>query len=460
MLAFVLYSPLLLLALVLAVPIVGPDVLRWPIYGAMLIWLGGVLRQTGRAERGFLAAVAASIVWISISAPVPGAILIQAADRGAQFMGMMVALGLLRDAARNSGIVRDCGVWLIAQKPAWRFLAIAVGGHGFGVALNMGAILLLGTLIKRSNTLEAAGGDPRVVAVREERMNAALMQGFFTMLLWSPMSISVAFSLALVPGVTWFDIGLPALALTALFLAIAWLLDRIKFPPGRRIAPPRVEAPPPVAIALPMAGLILALIALVLGVKAFLHYGMIDAITAVAAVFGLGWLHAGHRGQGQRPFAAMRRHLRRHAVEVMPEMRAETIVLASASFLGVALAFLTRQWGASDLLDALNAPGWLLAAGIVLFVVAGGQVGVVALVTTAIAGGAVLGMGASPLSPVALALSLQIGWALSAALSAYSGGSMLLARIAEVSPVVTRRWNLPWATLCFGFYTVLAYLFY
>lgn len=460
MASFVRYSPLLLLALVLAVPIAGPDALRWPIYATLLIWLAGVAGRTGRAERGFLAAVAASVAWISIFAAAPGAILIQAADRGAQFVGMMVALGLLRDAARNSSIVRDCGVWLIAQKPAWRFLAIAAGGHGFGVALNMGAILLLGTLIKRSNTLEAAGGDARVVAIREERMNVALIQGFFSMMLWSPMAISVAFSLALVPGVTWFDIGAPALGLTALFFALAWLLDRIKFPPSRSLAPPREGKPPPVTMALPMAGLILGLVGLVLGVKAYLHYGMIDAITNVAALFGLGWLYAGYHGRVQRPLTAAIQHLRRHAVEVLPEMRPETIVLASASFLGVALAFLTRQWGVSGMLDALHAPGWALAVAIVLFVVAGGQIGIVAMVTTAIAGGAVLGMSASPLTPVALVLTLQVGWTLSAVLSAYSGGTMLLARIAEVSPVVTRRWNLPWAALCFGIYAGLAYLFY
>ncbi len=460
MASFVRYAPLLLLALILAVPIAGPGALRWPIYATLLIWLAGVLPRTGRSERGFLTAVAASIVFLAVVAVQPGAILIQAADRGAQFVGMMVALGLLRDAARNSSIVRDCGIWLIAQKPAWRFLAIAAGGHGFGVALNMGAVLLLGTLIKRSNTLEAAGGDARVVAIREERMNVALIQGFFSMMLWSPMAISVAFSLALVPGVTWFDIGPPALGLTALFLALAWLIDRIKFPPGRSLAPPRTQAPPPVTMALPMAGLIVGLVGLVLGVKAYLHYGMIDAITTVAALFGLGWLYAGYHGRTQRPFRAVIQHLRRHAVEVVPEMRPETIVLASASFLGVALAFLTRQWGLSGLLDALHAPGWALSVAIVLFIVAGGQFGIVAMVTTAIAGGAVLGMSASPLTPVALVLTLQVGWTLSAVLSAYSGGTMLLARIAEVSPAVTRRWNLPWAMLCFGFYTVLVYLFY
>ncbi|MBL8654771.1 MAG: hypothetical protein JNJ97_11230 [Alphaproteobacteria bacterium] len=460
MASFVRYAPLLLLALVLAVPVVGPDALRWPIYATLLIWLVGVAHRTGKSERAFLAAVAASIVYLLVSAAAPGAILIEAADRGAQFVAMMVALGLLRDAARNSSIVRDCGIWLIAQKPAWRFLAIAAGGHGFGVALNMGAVLLLGTLIKRSNTLEAAGGDARVVAIREERMNVALIQGFFSMMLWSPMAISVAFSLALVPGVTWFDIGPPALGLTALFFALAWLLDRIKFPPGRSLAPPRTQAPPPVTMALPMAGLILGLVVLVLSVKAYLHFGMIDAITNVAALFGLGWLYAGYHGRTPRPFAAAIQHLRRHAVEVVPEMRPETIVLASASFLGVALAFLTRQWGLSGLLDALHAPGWALSVAIVLFVVAGGQFGIVAMVTTAIAGGAVLGMAAPPLTPVALVMTLQVGWTLSAVLSAYSGGTMLLARIAEVSPAVTRRWNLPWAMLCFGFYTVLAYLFY
>jgi hypothetical protein len=81
----------------------------------------------------------------------------------------------------------------------------------------------------------------------------------------------------------------------------------------------------------------------------------------------------------------------------------------------------------------------------------------VALITSAIAGAAVLGMQASPLSALGLVLAIQVGWSLSATLSAYSGGSMLLARIIGRSPAMFRTWNLPWAAACFVLYGAVVF---
>jgi hypothetical protein len=94
-------------------------------------------------------------------------------DRATTFVALLASLGLLRDAAPD--IARGPPCRQLAH-PAIPELAIPrrsrSEGSGFGIALNMGAVTLLGTLIKRSNTLAAAGGDPEVVAIREERMNA------------------------------------------------------------------------------------------------------------------------------------------------------------------------------------------------------------------------------------------------------------------------------------------------
>jgi hypothetical protein len=407
-----------------------------------------------------LGAAAASAGVVALALPGAGATLALALDRALVFVAIMHALGLLRDAARTSRAVRDCGAWLIAQSPAWRFVAIAGGGHAFGIALNMGAVTLLGTLVNRANTLDAAGGDPRVAAIRRERMNVALLQGFFVMLVWSPMAISIAFTLAMIPGLTWFDIAPPALAFTAAFFVLAWAIDRLKWPPNRRLSPAIPRAVPPVRQALPMAALILALVALTLGLKALFGYPMLEAIATVAFAFAIPWLYRQYRRRTANAFAATSRRLRAHLRRRMAEARPEAIVLAAASFLGVTLGALARQAGLSDLLDLLAPPAWLLAIGVAAFVIGGSQLGIVALVTSGIAGGAVLGMANSTLAPLSLALSIQIGWALSSVLSAYSGGTMLLSRIVGVEPALFRRWNLPWAATCFALFGVAAYVFF
>lgn len=452
--------PPVLLAFAMASPVLGADAIR-PFAGiALAVWLSAVLAATRPTERAFLGAAIVSAAAVAAFLPAPRATLAAALDRAIVFVAVMHALGLLRDAARSSKAVRDCGAWLIAQPPAWRFAAIAGGGHAFGIALNMGAVALLGTLVNRANTLAAAGGDPRVVEIRRERMNVALLQGFFVMLVWSPMAISIAFTLAMIPGLTWFDIAPPALAFTVVFLLLAWVIDRIKWPPNRRLSPAIPRAAPPARQALPMAGLILALVAFTLGLKSLFGYPMLEAIVAVAFGFAVPWLYFQYRRRGPNPCAALARRLRKHSATRMAEARPEAIVLAAASFLGVTLGALARAAGFSAFLDALAPPAWLLAVGVAAFVIGGSQLGVVALVTSGIAGGAVLGMANSPLAPLALALSIQIGWALSSVLSAYSGGTMLLARIVGTRPTTFRRWNLPWAATCFALFGVAAYLFF
>ncbi len=452
------WLPVGITAAVLAQSAVGHAATRPVVLLLMVAWLSVVFPRTRATERAFLAGALASAVAVVALASDWPAILWSGLDRAAEFVALMTSLGLLRDAARTSRAVRRAGNWLIRQSPSWRFLAIALGGHCFGIALNMGAVTLLATLIKRSNTLEAAGGDREVVAIREERMNVALLQGFFSMLVWSPMAISIAFTLSMIRQVTWFEIGPPALGIAILFLAIGWAVDRIKWPPSRRRSIPRTGPSPPASDVLPMAGIIVGLVASVLGAKAAFGFGMIEAIAWFAGLFALGWLFVqyGRAGAGAASAATARR-LRVHLHRFVPEARGEQIVLGAASFLGVTLATLLQGLGASALLDAWQPSGLVLTLAIVLFIIVGSQFGVVAMVTSAIAGGAVLGMRQAPLTPFELVLSLQVGWALSATLSAYSGGTMLMARIMERDPSIFRRWNLPWAAVCFAVFGAIAW---
>ncbi len=452
------WLPVALTLTVLAQTVVGFPALRPLALSLLVIWLAAVFPATRPTERVFIAAAVASAAAIVAIGADWRTLLGTGLDRATAFVALLVSLGLLRDAARTSRAVRRAGNWLIRQSPTWRFLAIAAGGHGFGIALNMGAITLLGTLIKRANTLEAAGGDAEVVAIREERMNVALLQGFFSMLVWSPMAISVAFTLSMIHSVTWFDIGLPALSISMLFLVVGWAVDRIKWPPSRRRSIPQPGPKPPVRDALPMLAIIVALVSTVLGAKALMGLGMLEAITWFAGLFATGWFAVQYLRFGTgNALAATLQRLGRHVERFVPDSRGEQIVLGAASFLGVTLALLLQDLGVSALLDAWNPPGVVLALAIVLFVVIGSQFGVVALVTSAIAGGAVMGMAKMPMTPLELVLSLQVGWSISATLSAYSGGTMLMARIIDRDPSIFRRWNLPWAVVCFLLYATIAW---
>jgi hypothetical protein len=250
--------------------------------------------------------------------------------------------------------------------------------------------------------------------------------------------------------------GPPAAALAALFVAIGWAVDRVRWPPAKRRAPPRTEPAPPARHAAPMLAIVAGLVASVLALKALSGIGMVEAIAWVAALFALCWLWLQYARLGAgRATAAWAARLGRHVGAYVPDMRGEQVVLGAASALGVTLAVLLKSFGVSALLDSLALPGPVLALGIALFIIVGSQFGIVALITSAVAGAAVLGMQASPLSALGLVLAIQVGWALSATLSPYSGGSMILGRILGRNPAIFARWNLPWAAACLAAYGAL-----
>ncbi|WP_228277630.1 hypothetical protein, partial [Acinetobacter baumannii] len=85
------------------------------------------------------------------------------------------------------------------------------GGHLIGLLLSFGALTLLTTMIKQSNTTT----DARVHDIRERRMVTAVMRGFITMPLWSPTSIALIAILQSNPALHWIDVAPVGMALAS-----------------------------------------------------------------------------------------------------------------------------------------------------------------------------------------------------------------------------------------------------
>ena len=123
--------------------------------------------------------------------------------------------------------MRRCGAHLVAQPPGRRYAALTGGGHLFGIILSYGSIELLGSMVTRANTLEAAGGSEPVRTLRARRMLMAIYRGFCVMNCWSPLNLMTAVVSTAVPEAPMRLLMPVALVVSIGMAALGWLEDRI-----------------------------------------------------------------------------------------------------------------------------------------------------------------------------------------------------------------------------------------
>ncbi len=373
----------------------------------------------------------------------PSALFLASWRRGASYAAFFLALTTLRDAAETSPLVRRCGHHLVAQPPGRRYAALTAGGHLFGITLSYGAIELLGAMVMRANTLEAAGGSPEVRAIRSRRMLIAIYRGFSVMNCWSPINIMTAVVSTAVPAAP-MRLLLPiAFVVSVGMAALGWVEDRLaaaRLPIRGGTRPATQEN---WAIHLRVVALVLLVMLLAEVTAALLGISLVAGVTLVVPLVGLGWIvvqswrFAGYRAS--RLAGLLRRRAGRFLLRV-PGLRSEATVLAGSGFMATAIGNLLRTAGHGSLLAGL--PPLLIPLAVPLLLIATGQIGlnpvaVVALIGAIIPDSTVIGV-----PPGVLAFACMLGWGLGVTMTPMSSSAIITARWAGVSPwTVTTRWN-------------------
>ena len=380
---------------------------------------------------GALVAAALSLVFIESHAPA----LERAARTACFFVAVLVSGGFLREAAEKSEMVREAGAALIGQPPARRNAALSFGGFAMGFILGFGTLQLLGAMVKQANTLENAGGEARVQAVRERRSMLAVLRGFCMSTVTNPISIVVALALTYAPGADWQGVMPLVLAAALAGLTIGGLLDywmgpRIATPPGTRTPSLR-----------PVGGLVLFVLfvfACVFGVAQALELRIIQSVMLSVPLIAFAWMLLQGRGRPDR----LVRRLVTQAVTRYPAQRMEVVILASAGFAGTLIAAALPVEAIAARFDALAIPGLLLPLLIFWFVVIGAQLALNPILTVTIAGAvlpAPLALGAPP---EAVAAAYMMAWGIGTVASPFTLSVLIIAGIAEKdSRQVAWRWN-------------------
>jgi hypothetical protein len=418
-------------------------------HSGVLLWFALNLHRFRGVEIIFMAAAVVVVPPILLFAHEPWHVIAVALDRAGLFLTFVSSLNLLRDAAQSSVAVRRAGLFLISQSPPRRYAALTVGCHLFTIVLNMGALILLGAMVRRSNTLAAAGGDSTIVAIRERRMTSALLRGFGTTLMWTPTGVSVGYTFSLVPSVTWFDLAPLLVGISLTWLILGWVIDRLQWPPSARAA----SLPPPAYISpletLPMLGITALLLLSVIVAKVVYGSSLLVATLATVPFIALIWLFLQHRRFGARAAGAVTtRRLKRHVIYLLPQTRPECVVLAAAAFIGVGLSALVQAGGVSVWLSQLHLRPAVIAFGAFLVIIGGAQIAITPLVIATIVGTTVSHMTPMPIPPMALALSIQSAWSLASAASPYTGGMLTLGRVIDKPTSELMRWNAVWGCAC------------
>jgi hypothetical protein len=401
-------------------------------------------RQRRYAQILFLALTAIGLAGVGVSAH-PAEVFLSAWRRGGAYAAFFLAISTLRDAAETSPLVRRCGQHLVAQPPGRRYAALTGGGHLFGIILSYGAIDLLGAMVMRANTLQAAGGSPAVRTLRTRRMLMAIYRGFAVMNCWSPLNLMTAVVSTAVPAAP-MRLLLPiAFVASVGMMAIGWLEDHLSAARLATVGGTRPLTNESWSIHLRIAALVGLVMLLAEAGSIVIHVSLVAAVTLIVPVVGLAWAIA----QAHRFILRANPVRRTIAIAVrraagffgrIPAFRAEATVLAGSGFMGVAVGGVLPSAGLAPLLAHL--PPVVVPMLIPVLLIATGQLGLNPIALIALLGAAMPDPGLYGISPAVFAFACMLGWGLAVNMTPMSASAITTARWAGVSPwTVSTAWN-------------------
>lgn len=302
---------------------------------------------------------------------------------------------------------------------------------------------------------EAADGRDLRRDPARRAMIVAAMRGAALVTIWSPMSLGFAIVTAGVPNVAPLPLIALAFGFTVFLLALSSLWPML--PREARIPP---DAPRPdltgerraLLLVLGASGLLL-----VLTMGMHLVLGLSFTLCAVVTIPGFALVWLARESRATAPFVGRLRD----ALFAMADLRSEAALFLAANVIGAGLSVAIQ---ASPLWPLLAAPELSglptlifclfmipLAAAIYL------PNAVMVVLTAQVFGPTLLGQD----HPLALGLTLCIGWALAICVNPISAMSLITARLSDVPPArVAHRWNALFSLVTLALAAVLVSVVY
>lgn len=392
--------------------------------------------RLNRLPRFMVISCFVAILLLPIYSVTPFQIFFVAMNSAAWFATFLGAISFLREAAAKSPLVLRCGEVIMSQSPPKRYVTLSAGTFMIGTLLNLGVLHLLGGMVRQANTIEAAGGLRSVQELRNRRMFTAMTRGFATTSLGSPMTMTLALILLLVPSVEWqvvVPLGMVAMILMHL---VGWLLDRQSSQP---LLAAKITLKSPV----PGAGLVLikfialgfAIFVAAISVEFLLSISLTLAIVLVSPLSAFVWIIVQNRREGlSDSIVSSANRIWYGAGEQFSNLRTEIVVLGASGLLGILMANLLPATAFAEILVHIGINGAPVALLVMLLMSILPQFGfnpvlVATLILSSIEQPELFGI-----SPTLLALAVMAGWSLAISSSPVATTVIIAGRMAGVSP--------------------------
>ncbi|ASM75310.1 membrane protein (plasmid) [Pseudosulfitobacter pseudonitzschiae] len=364
---------------------------------------------------------------------VPSEVLMDAIGRSLFLGALIILLGTLRSAAMMAPEVGEAGVYLTGQPPSRRYLALSFGGHLFGVLINFGGLVILLDLAKRAlaepSTMQLP---PDLQEARLRRMTLAIIRGFSLISLWSPFGFAANVVLITLPSLSYFDFGPFGFAISFVFIAIGWSLDRVQ---NRRLSQRAVTGRRPQVTSWRGAALLVGHV-VILGLSIVTMHEVSsltfqESLLLLAPCYAIFWSALSSRKLTGGPWKTINATLL-DSWRRMPATAGEVGVFAAAGFLSVVLIAVIPVDGLRDFFADLSLGPVTLALGLMMSVVVLAFVGVNPIVTASVFGAIASQLALPGLNDLTIALAIIGGW------TAVIGLSPFITTIALCASIIDR----------------------
>ena len=359
-------------------------------------------------------------------------------DRAAFFTFFLTSLAVLRESARSSPLVRRCGKVMVNQPPGRRYLLMSFGSHLFSVMLNIGALNVLGTMIRRAIRPSSDPETQRIGGIRQRRMLTATLRGFCGVPLWAPTSVTMLLVLSGIPDLTWEQYAPLGLLWTLLFILWGAILDRFSYPRPKthRVSGGGLGQLVPLVFLVALIPGLAYVLAQITGLQLF------SALLMCAPVIGLIWIWVQYRGLRTRVKGGLLlRRMRQSFPETFTNQRNEVVLFTSSGFIGVILIPLIDPEAASAFLIQADIGNATLMVCISLIMLTFSFIGINAIITVTLMLGALQQIPDLDIPPLVQASVIAITWAVFAGASPFTASLRFISNFSGVSPL---RFGIEW----------------
>lgn len=399
----------------------------------MLLFFALQWRQTHRTFQ-FLVVLALGMgLFLWFTHQVTWAELAAAIDRGAFFAFFLTSLSVLREAASTSPLVRRCGTIMVNQPPGRRYLLMTVGTHLFSIMLSVGALNVLGTMVKQAIRPGETDDERRIATIRSRRMLTAVLRGFSSVSIWSPTSVAMLLVMSGIPTITWEQYAPVGLLLASLFVFWGAILDRLSYP-GRADTPGSNHQ---LRYMLPLVLLVAFIPASAFVVAEITGMKLFPALLMCVPVIGLIWISVQYkRVKPQINATLLVRRITRSFPTTFTNQRNEIALFASSGFIGVILIPLINPVWINNWLQQVNiGDAWLMII-ISLTIMLSSVLVINPIITVTLILGVLQQLPDLTVPPAIQASVIVVTWAVFFGMSPFTVALRFISEFSSVSPTV------------------------